>query len=96
MDIGNALGSVKRDVLWKILALRGIHPKLVKLIFCLYSGPQSAVRCDGTIFDFFPVNTGVRQGCVLAPTHFNTCMDHVLEDVGKSELRSVIRDSPNH
>ena len=34
--------------------------------------------CDGTISDYFPVNTGVRQGCLLAPTHFNICMDHVL------------------
>ena len=27
---------------------------------------------------FFPVNTGVRQSCVLAPSLFNTCMDWVL------------------
>ena len=27
---------------------------------------------------FFPVNTVVRQGCVLAPSLFNTCMDWVL------------------
>ena len=27
---------------------------------------------------FFPVNTGVRQGCVLAPSLFNTCIDWVL------------------
>ena len=26
---------------------------------------------------YFPVNTGVRQGCVLAPALFNTCIDHV-------------------
>ena len=30
-------------------------------------------------------NTGVRQGCVLAPTLFNTCMDHVL---GKMSVNS--------
>ena len=24
------------------------------------------------------MHTGVRQGCVLAPSHFNTCMDWVL------------------
>ena len=30
------------------------------------------------MFSFFPVNTGVRQGCVLAPSLFNICMDWVL------------------
>ena len=28
--------------------------------------------------NFFPVNTGVGQGCVLALSFFNTCMDWVL------------------
>ena len=32
----------------------------------------------------FPVNTGVRQGCVLAPTLFNTCMDHVPKGISES------------
>ena len=37
------------------------------------------MRCDATISDYFPVNTGVGQGCVLAPVlFFNTCMDHAL------------------
>ena len=27
---------------------------------------------------FFPVHTEVRQGCILAPSLFNTCMDLVL------------------
>ena len=71
-----ALSSLFRDVLLKILVLRGIHPKLVKLISGLHSRTEKAVRCDGTISDYFPVNTGVRQGCAL--TNFNTCMDHVL------------------
>ena len=44
----------------------------------LYSGTESAGRCGGTISDLFPVVTGVRQGCGLAPTLFSTCMDWIL------------------
>jgi len=47
---------VNRDVLWRIIGLRGVSPKLID----------------------FPVVTGVRQGCVLAPTLFSTCMDWIL------------------
>ena len=69
---------MNRDVLWRIRALRKILPKLVNLISGLYSRRESSVWCDGTISDYFPVNTGVRQGRVLAPTLFNTCIDHVM------------------
>ena len=44
----------------------------------LFSGTESAVRCGDTISHLFPVVTGVRQGCVLAPTLFSTCMDWIL------------------
>ena len=33
------------------------------------------------VYNFFPVNTGVKQGCVLAPSPFNTCVDWVLDRV---------------
>ena len=36
------------------------------------------MRCGGTISDLFPVVSGVRQGCGLAPTLFSTCMDWIL------------------
>ena len=66
------------DTLWRILGLRGMPPKLIDLMSELYSGTESAVKCGGTISDLFPVVTGVRPGCVLAPTLFSTCMDWIL------------------
>ena len=36
------------------------------------------MRCGDTISDLFPVVTGVRQGCILAPILFSTCMDWIL------------------
>ena len=44
----------------------------------LYSGTESAARCDDTISDIFPVVNGVCQGCALAPTLFSTYMDWIL------------------
>ena len=78
VDLCKAFHSVNWDALCRILGLRGVPPKLVNLMSDLYSGPESAVRCGGTISDLFPVITGVRQGCVLAPTLFSTCMHWIL------------------
>ena len=36
------------------------------------------MRSGDTISDFFSVVTGVRQGCVLAPTLLSTCMDWII------------------
>ena len=71
VDLCKAFDSVNWDALWRILGLRGVSPKLINLMSALYSGTESAVRCGGTISDLFPAVTGVRQGCVLAPTVFS-------------------------
>ena len=69
---------MNRDALWRSLGLRGVPTKLIDLMSELYSGTESAVRCGGTISNLFPIVTGVRQGCVLAPTLYSTCMDWIL------------------
>ena len=61
-----------------MLELRGISPVFVQLISSLYSDMESNVKCDGTVADFFPVQTGVRQGCILAPSLFSACMDWIM------------------
>ncbi|KAG0718569.1 Sphingomyelin phosphodiesterase 3 [Chionoecetes opilio] len=55
--------------------IRGLHAVLTAV------WQQSAVKCGAGVSSFFPVNTGVRQGCVLAPSLFNACMDWVLDKV---------------
>ena len=62
VGLRKAFDSVNKDVLSRILALRGLSPKLVNPISGPYSGTDSAVRCDSDISDYFPVNSGVRKG----------------------------------
>ena len=78
VDLCKAFDSGNQDALWRILGIRGVSPKLIDLMSELYSGAESAVRCGDTISDLFPVITGVRHGCVLAPTLFSTCLDWIL------------------
>ena len=76
-------------------ASRGIPPKL--LITGLHYGTESALKCDGIISDYFFVDTGVRQKCVLALTLFNTCMYYVLGRMPENvRLRPVVRISPDN
>ena len=94
IDLKKAFDSVHRESLWEILRLRGIPTKIIDLISSLYTGTESAVKCGGGISSFFPVNSGVRQGCVLAPTLFNTCMDWILgRAVSQSQCGATLGDT---
>ena len=55
-----------------------IPAEIIGLLTSMYSGTESAVNCEGGVSIFFPVHKRVRQGCVLAPLLFNSCMDWVL------------------
>ena len=44
VDLCKAFDSVNRDVLWRILGLHVVPPKLINLMSELYSGTESAVR----------------------------------------------------
>ena len=83
VDFKKAFDSVHRGTLWEILRVRGIPARIIDLMTGLYSGTVSAVKCGGGISSFFPVNSGVRQGCVLAPSLFNP-------ESSKVELRAKV------
>ena len=41
----------------------------------------SCVRLDGDDGDWFPIRTGLRQGCVMSPLLFNVYMDAMMRKV---------------
>ena len=68
-----------RKALWDLLEFRRISAGIVGLLTGLYSRTESVMKWEEvSVSSLFPVNTGVRQGCVLAPSFFNTCMDWLL------------------
>lgn len=75
VDFRKAFDSVNREALWAMLAARGVGPKLLALIRDLYSGCEAKVQANGQTSSWFPMSTGVRQGCPMSPTLFNVFID---------------------
>ena len=67
-----------RETLWELQRFCGLPARVIGLLTGLYFGTVSAVKCGGGASSFLLVNSNVRQGCVLAPSLFNTYMDSVL------------------
>ena len=66
IDFRKAFDSMCRDVLWRILELRGISSRPVHMISSLYSGTESAVK---------------RAGDVPSLTSSLCCMEWIMESV---------------
>jgi hypothetical protein len=87
VDLRKAYDSVHRPTLWLILRRYGVHEKLRELLSDLHVGTQAAVKLCGQQSEFFNVECGVRQGCVIAPLLFNMFMDFM--------VKAALADMPN-
>lgn len=81
IDFKSAFDTVWRKALWKMLKKIGVDPRTVNLIEYMYKNTQCAVVIDGTITDWFAVEVGVRQGCILSPVLFNIFLEFVMDEV---------------
>ena len=51
--------------------------KLLKAVHIFYVDSRACVRVGMDVSEWFPVNVGLRQGCVMSPWLFNVYMDRV-------------------
>ena len=62
-----AFDRVFRAGLWQRIADEGIKGKMWRVLRSIYKTVDSCVRIGEEVTDWFPLETGVRQGCVLSP-----------------------------
>ena len=70
IDLTKAFDLVSREGLFKILPKVGCPPKLLSLIESFHTNMKGVVQYDGNVSEPFDIRSGVKQGCVLAPTLF--------------------------
>ena len=66
IDYAKAFDCVDYNKLWKILKEMGIPDHLTWLLRNLYAGQEATVR-TGHETNWFRIEKGVHQGCILSP-----------------------------
>jgi len=69
-DLTKAFDLVSRDGLFKILPKIGCPPRLLNIIKSFHQDMRGTVVYEGSTSEAFNIKSGVKQGCVLAPTLF--------------------------
>ena len=91
IDYAKAFDYVDHDKLWKALREMGIPDHLTCLLRNLYVGQGATVRTLYGTTDWFKVETGVWQGCLLPPRLFNLCAEHIMRNARLDELKARIK-----
>ncbi len=90
LDIRKAYDTLDRDALWKRLIDVGIRGKMWRVIKNLYDVVESSVLVGQQRTEWFPVEAGVRQGCILSPILFIIFIDGLVSAVKKTRVKSVL------
>jgi len=78
VDFEKAFDTVHRESLWLLMKKYGIPPKLISMVRALYEGFQCAVIEDGETTEWFPVISGVKQGCCMSGFLFLLVIDWIV------------------
>ena len=70
VDQTKAFDFVSRKGLFHLLKKVGCPQKLLKVVMSFHEDMKGSVLFDGSSSAVFPIKSGVKQGCGLAPTLF--------------------------
>ena len=83
--------TVDHNKLWKILKEMGIPDHLTCLLRNLYAGQEATVRTGHGPTDWFQIEKGVHQGCILSPCLFNLYAEYIMRNAGLDEAQARIK-----
>ena len=69
----------------------GIPDHLTCLLRNLYAGQEATVGTRHGTADWFQIEKGVRQGCILSPYLFSLYADYIMRNTGLEEAQAGIK-----
>ena len=95
VDYSKAFDTVCHSKLWETLKEMGFPGRAIELMESLYESQQSAVRCGSGTSDWFSIQKGVRQGCVMSPTLFSMYTEAIMrlvqQELDDTEFADYVR-----
>ena len=91
IDYAKAFDYVDHNKLWKTLKKMGIPDHLTCPLRNLYAGQEATFRSLYGTTDWFKIEIGIQQGCLLSPCLFNLYAEHIMRNARLDNLQAEIK-----
>jgi len=89
IDYIKACDMVSHELLWITMERMGLSLYIIDLIKSLYSKQKASVRSTHGLTDWFDIEQGARQGCILSPHLFNIHSEQVMRNALEDFTKGV-------
>nr|VZI52946.1 unnamed protein product [Spirometra erinaceieuropaei] len=89
VDLTNALDTVNREELWKIMQKFGCPGRFTQMVHQLHDGMMARITDNGAVSEALALPKGAKQGRVLLPTLFNLMFSAMLIDLLRDERPEI-------
>jgi hypothetical protein len=91
IDYAKAFDSVEHSKTWNSMRNMGIPEHLIRLIRDLYTEQEAKVQVEQGATDWFPVQKGVRQSCILSPGLLNLYSEHIIRTARLEDIDAGVK-----
>ena len=81
IDYAKAFDCVSHRKLWDTMEQMEFPVHIIQLVANLYNEQESVVRTTNGDTDWFKIERGVKQGCVISPGLYNIYSEHIMRCV---------------
>ena len=81
IDYAKAFDYVDHNKLWEIIRDGSTRPFYLSPRN-LYASQEATVRTGHATMDWFKIEKGVHQGCILSPCLLNFCAEYIMRNAG--------------
>ena len=96
IDYSRVFDCVDHKKLWEILKEMGRSDHLTCLLRNLYAGQEATVQSGHGTTDWFQIEKGECQGCILSPCLFNLYAEYIMRNAGLEEAQAGIKIARRH